>query len=274
MPHPVRRAAADAGGSHRAQGAPKLRLRVLGKPQVGEALIAAAAGVPQGAQCGFVWSRRRCAQTLSASLPAPPSFRASFPSRQPRPPRVAAARSNRATRAASPARRLHGMPRRASSAGRRSASSVCMPRIVLTHPSMRVATTKVTTGCDRTIRVAGDGAAARGPSSLPPPNSPPAAAQPASNESFAGETRRAIGDERGENADADFLSAVFLFVGFVQVRWLRGRGLHSSTSQLNLSPVRHKTDPTCSLVPPNPSWTSPRQPLNAPPIPQKALKLS
>lgn len=35
-------------------------LRVLGQPHIGEALIAAAAGLPKSAKCSFSWSRKRC----------------------------------------------------------------------------------------------------------------------------------------------------------------------------------------------------------------------
>jgi len=34
-------------------------VKVLGQPQLGEALIAAAAGLPRNAKCSFAWSRRR-----------------------------------------------------------------------------------------------------------------------------------------------------------------------------------------------------------------------
>jgi hypothetical protein len=43
-----------------------------------------------------------------------------------------------------------------------------------------------------------------------------------------------------------------------------GRGLHSSTFQLNLSQFRHKTHPRHPLIPPNNPSTTPRQPLNNP----------
>jgi hypothetical protein len=52
---------------------------------------------------------------------------------------------------------------------------------------------------------------------------------------------------------------------------LSGRGLHSSTSQLNLSHVSHKATPYIS---PDTPLTRATQPLRAPPIPYKALKLS
>ena len=60
-----------------------------------------------------------------------------------------------------------------------------------------------------------------------------------------------------------------------------GRGLHSSTSQLNLSCFCHQTHPEYPLVtpsypllPPDTSYTPPKQPLDSPPIPQKAITLS
>ena len=53
-----------------------------------------------------------------------------------------------------------------------------------------------------------------------------------------------------------------------------GRGLHSCTFQLNLSRFGHKVHPGHPLIIPYTSQTFPKQPLNAPPIPQKALTLS
>jgi hypothetical protein len=53
-----------------------------------------------------------------------------------------------------------------------------------------------------------------------------------------------------------------------------GRCLHSSTFQLNLSRFWHKIHPEHLLIPPDTSSTLPKQPLNAPPITQKALTLS
>ena len=53
-----------------------------------------------------------------------------------------------------------------------------------------------------------------------------------------------------------------------------GRGLHSSTFQLNLSPFRHRIHNEHRLVPPDTSYTPLTEPLHAPPIPQKALTLS
>jgi len=50
-----------------------------------------------------------------------------------------------------------------------------------------------------------------------------------------------------------------------------GMGLHSFTYQLNLSRVLHTKRP---YTPPNTPLTRATQPLRAPPIPQKALKLS
>jgi len=50
-----------------------------------------------------------------------------------------------------------------------------------------------------------------------------------------------------------------------------GRGLHASTSQLNLSRVCHKKTPYTRL---NTPLTRATQPLRAPPIPNKTLKLS
>ena len=58
------------------------------------------------------------------------------------------------------------------------------------------------------------------------------------------------------------------------MRRFRGRGLHSSTFQLNLSRSSHKRHPEHPLLPPDASQTPPRQPLNAPPIPHKALTFS
>jgi hypothetical protein len=46
-----------------------------------------------------------------------------------------------------------------------------------------------------------------------------------------------------------------------------GRGLHSSTSQLNLGRFWHKFHLKHPLTPANTSLTPPRQPLHAPPIP-------
>jgi len=53
-----------------------------------------------------------------------------------------------------------------------------------------------------------------------------------------------------------------------------GRGLHSSTSQLNLSRVCHKKTPYTTQTPPNTPLTRATQPLRTPPIPYTALKLS
>jgi len=53
-----------------------------------------------------------------------------------------------------------------------------------------------------------------------------------------------------------------------------GRGLHSSTSQLNLSRVYHKKTPFTPYTPLHTPLTRATQPLRAPPIPCKALKLS
>jgi hypothetical protein len=54
-----------------------------------------------------------------------------------------------------------------------------------------------------------------------------------------------------------------------------GTCLHSSTSQLNLSRFCHKIQPKTPLIPPpDTPHPTPQQPLHAPPIPQKALKLS
>ena len=50
-----------------------------------------------------------------------------------------------------------------------------------------------------------------------------------------------------------------------------GRGLHSSTSQLNLSRVCHKKTP---YTPPKTPFTRATQSLRAPPIPYRPLKLS
>jgi hypothetical protein len=55
---------------------------------------------------------------------------------------------------------------------------------------------------------------------------------------------------------------------------LTGRGLHSSTSQINLSRFWQQTHPKHSVIPPDTALTSPKQSLNAPPIPQRALTLS
>jgi len=63
----------------------------------------------------------------------------------------------------------------------------------------------------------------------------------------------------------------------LSVRWLlqpAGRGSHSSTFQLNLSRVCHKTTSFTPSTPPNTPLTRAVQPLRAPPIPCKALKLS
>ena len=53
-----------------------------------------------------------------------------------------------------------------------------------------------------------------------------------------------------------------------------GRGLHSSTFQLNLSRWRHRIHPVKPLIPPNTCYTAPQQSLNASPTPHKALTLS
>jgi hypothetical protein len=54
-----------------------------------------------------------------------------------------------------------------------------------------------------------------------------------------------------------------------------GRGLHSSTFQLNLSRFCHAKHPDPPPpIPPNILQTPPKQPPNASPIPQKALTLS
>jgi hypothetical protein len=53
-----------------------------------------------------------------------------------------------------------------------------------------------------------------------------------------------------------------------------GGGLHSSTFQLNVRRFWNLMYPTHPLIPPDTSQMSPIQPLIAPPIPQKALKLS
>ena len=53
-----------------------------------------------------------------------------------------------------------------------------------------------------------------------------------------------------------------------------GRSLHPSTSQLNLSRVCHTKTPYTPYTPPNTPLTRATQPLRAPPIPDKALKLS
>ena len=58
------------------------------------------------------------------------------------------------------------------------------------------------------------------------------------------------------------------------VQRVHGRGLHSSTFQLNLSRFRHNIPPTLRLFPPDTSYTLTKQPLNTPPIPQKVLTLS
>jgi len=57
-------------------------------------------------------------------------------------------------------------------------------------------------------------------------------------------------------------------------RGVCGRGLHSSTFQLNLSRFGHKLHPKHLENAPNSRYTPLKQPLNLPPIPQKALKLS
>jgi hypothetical protein len=55
---------------------------------------------------------------------------------------------------------------------------------------------------------------------------------------------------------------------------LGGRGLHSFTSQLNLSRDRHKKTPYTPWTPPSTPLSRATQPLRAPPIPSKALRLS
>ena len=58
-------------------------------------------------------------------------------------------------------------------------------------------------------------------------------------------------------------------------QWMASRGLHSSTSQLNLSRVGHKKTPYTRYTPPIKTpltWAT--QYLRAHPIPYKALKLS
>jgi len=54
----------------------------------------------------------------------------------------------------------------------------------------------------------------------------------------------------------------------------QGRGLHSSTSQLNLSRVCHKKTPYTPQTSPNIPLTRATRPLRTPPIPYKPLKLS
>jgi hypothetical protein len=53
-----------------------------------------------------------------------------------------------------------------------------------------------------------------------------------------------------------------------------GRGLHSSTFQLNLSHFCRKIHTRHSLKSHDTSYTRPTQPLNPQPVPQKALTLS
>ena len=50
---------------------------------------------------------------------------------------------------------------------------------------------------------------------------------------------------------------------------LMGRGLHSSTSQLNMSRVCHKKTPYTPYTPPNTPLTRATEPLLATPIPDK-----
>jgi len=58
------------------------------------------------------------------------------------------------------------------------------------------------------------------------------------------------------------------------LRTLPGRGLHSFTSQLNLSRFLRTIHPKHPLIRPDTFKTPPEQPLNAPPIPQNAPMLS
>jgi len=53
-----------------------------------------------------------------------------------------------------------------------------------------------------------------------------------------------------------------------------GRGPHSSTFQLNLSRFSHKAHHEQPLIPSGTCYTAPKRPLNAPPVPLKALTLS
>jgi len=53
-----------------------------------------------------------------------------------------------------------------------------------------------------------------------------------------------------------------------------GRGMHSSTSQLKLSRFFRKIHPRHPFTDPGTPQTPPKQPINAPPIPQKPLMLS
>ena len=52
------------------------------------------------------------------------------------------------------------------------------------------------------------------------------------------------------------------------------RGLHAFTFQLNLSRFCHKIHSKHPLIPRNAPYAPPKRPLNAPPIPQKALTLN
>jgi len=87
----------------------------------------------------------------------------------------------------------------------------------------------------------------------------------------------ADGRDRGQGAGAGgpaAQGAVRGGAGAAADGGVRGRGLHSSTFQLNLSHFSDKVHPRQPLIPPDTPYTPPRQPLNVPRIPQIALKLS
>jgi hypothetical protein len=59
-----------------------------------------------------------------------------------------------------------------------------------------------------------------------------------------------------------------------RARLVRGRGLNSSTFQLNLSHFRHRVHPQQPLIIHHAPHTPHKQPLNVPHIPQKALTMT
>jgi hypothetical protein len=68
--------------------------------------------------------------------------------------------------------------------------------------------------------------------------------------------------------------AIKSFVPWLTEQAASGRGLHSSTFQLNLSRFRFKIHPKHPLLIPDTPFIPPKQPLSIPPYPQKALTLS
>jgi len=92
------------------------------------------------------------------------------------------------------------------------------------------------------------------------------------------EYERFIGDRlapdlrTAEEAKAKVQASIATWDGLVTN--VRGRGLHSSTSQLNLNRVAHNKTPCAPCTTPTTPVIRASQPLRAPPIPYKAHKLS